>query len=97
MEMEEVEYISELETQKKVLKAELDSLKDIIDRIIKGIDRITFDTSNAFVVYDKNGKPLAYFFKTEGEITEREMATIMKLIPKATDNAETYIEWRETI
>jgi len=52
---------------------------------------------SAFVVYNKSGRPLAYYFRTDGEeISDEEMEAIMKLHPEATDNAETYIEWRET-
>ena len=53
--------------------------------------------TNAFVVYNKSGRPLAYYFRTDGEeISDEEMAAIMKLHPEATDNAETWIEWCET-
>jgi uncharacterized protein (UPF0297 family) len=89
--------LSEIETEKKVVKAQLDCVKDVVDRVVKALDQISFGVVNAFVVYDKSGRPLAYYFRTDGEeISDEEMKAIMKLHPEATDNAETYIEWRET-
>jgi len=53
---------------------------------------------NAFVVYDKSGQPLAYYFRADGkEISDEEMEAIMKLHPEATDNTETHIKWREVV
>lgn len=59
-------------------------------------EKTELNESNAFVVYGGSGQPLAYFFKTTTDnFTEDEMAAMMKLFPKAKDNAETWIEWRE--
>jgi len=82
-----------------VLVSEIEHVIEVLQKAVKTLKESNHEATviKAFVVYNKSGRPLAYYFRTDGEeISDEEMAAIMKLHPEATDNAETWIEWCET-